>query len=110
MSGVSFTEYFLLKQLQEMHNGAATRVDLASAVHLTPSAVTRALKPLEKIGYITSTRNQRDARQSIATLTPAGEELVTNANNLVADEVAALPISSPGGSELQTMLANLTPA
>ena len=74
--GVSFTEYFLLKRLSEQHNHSATRVDLAAAVHLTPSAVTRALKPLEKTGYVISEKSERDARQTIARLTSAGEELL----------------------------------
>jgi len=36
VKGVSFTEYYLLEQLKDLHNGAATRVDLARAVNLTP--------------------------------------------------------------------------
>ncbi len=92
VKGVSFTEYFLLKQLQNCHKGSATRVELASAVHLTPSAVTRALKPLEKIGYVSTEKGQRDARQSIASLTDAGNALLDDAHRLVQDEIALLPL------------------
>ena len=92
VKGISFTEYFLLEQLKDFHNGSATRVDLARAVHLSPSAVTRALKPLEKIGYVNTVKGERDARQSVATLTTAGEKLLKDSNALVLDEIASLPI------------------
>lgn len=93
--GVSFTEYFLLKRLKEQPNGTAARVDLAAAVHLTPSAVTRALKPLEKTGYVTSQKNERDARQTVAKLTDAGEELLRDVDAVIGDEISAwaIPVS-----------------
>ena len=50
--GISFSEFHLLNRLQTEFDGSATRVDLATAVSLTPSAITRALKPLEKIGLV----------------------------------------------------------
>jgi len=108
VKGVSFTEYCLLKQLSECHSGSATRVDLAQAVHLTPSAVTRALKPLEKIGYVVTVKGERDARQSIAALTPAGLALLEDANALVNDEIAGLDIPEQPQSELLNVLNGLT--
>lgn len=107
MRGVSFTEYFLLKRLKEQPNGTAARVDLASAVHLTPSAVTRALKPLEKTGYVTSKKNQRDARQTVAKLTDAGEELLRDADAVIADEIAALTIPASESKALTEALEEL---
>lgn len=98
-----------MELLKDFHNGAATRVDLARAVHLSPSAVTRALKPLEKIGYVSTKKGERDARQSVAILTPAGKELLNDANNLVLDEIASLPIPRSVRSELIGMLNNLDP-
>ncbi len=109
VKGVSFTEYYLLEQLKDLHNGAATRVDLARAVNLTPSAVTRALKPLEKIGYVTTQKGERDARQSLATLTPAGEELLRDANNLVLDEIASMSMPKNIRAELIQALLNIAP-
>ncbi len=92
VKGISFSEYFLLKQLAARHDGAATRVDLANSVRLTPSAVTRALKPLEKLGFVTTRKGVRDARQSIAKLTKAGEGLLSDSDSLVRDEISALPL------------------
>lgn len=107
VKGISFTEYFLLEQLKAFHNGAATRVDLAGAVHLTPSAVTRALKPLEKLGYVITEKGERDARQSVASLTSAGLELLRDSNSLVFDEIASFPIPAKHKGELFTVLDRL---
>ena len=108
VKGVSFTEYCLLKELSECHNASATRVELASAVHLTPSAVTRALKPLEKIGYVKTQKGERDARQSIAALTEAGEELLRDASQLISDEIDALPLADNIGAKTIGALETLT--
>lgn len=105
--GVSFTEYMLLKRLQEQPNSSASRVDLAAAVHLTPSAVTRALKPLEKTGFVSSHKNQRDARQTVARLTVAGNELVSDVDNVLRDEISALPIPASESKALTNALGAL---
>ncbi len=107
VKGVSFTEYCLLKHLGECHNASATRVELASAVHLTPSAITRALKPLEKIGYVITEKGERDARQSIASLTDAGKALVSDADQLVHDEISGFDITDPPPSDWVNMLNEL---
>jgi len=109
VKGISFTEYFMLEQLKDLHQGSATRVDLAKAVNLTPSAITRALKPLEKLGYIVTEKGVRDARQSIASLTPAGYELLQDANQLVLDEIASLSLPRSIRAELIDVLAGLAP-
>jgi len=88
--GISFSEYQLLRQLSLMHDQSATRVDLAHAVNLTPSAVTRALKPLEKLGIVITEKSDRDARRSMASLTDAGRELIQDANSIFSDTVEEL--------------------
>jgi DNA-binding MarR family transcriptional regulator len=88
--GISFSEYELLSALQREHNATATRADLARAIRLTPSGVTRALQPLEKRRIVKTKRDSRDARRSLATLTAAGVELVDNATAVVADAIAGL--------------------
>ena len=83
--GISFSEYRLLRALAAAPAGTAARVDLAAAVGLTASAITRALKPLEKVGVVTTQRGARDARQSLASLTPAGSELLGQVQGMVED-------------------------
>ena len=91
--GISFSEYRLLRVLSSTKAVGCPRIDLAQAVGLTPSAVTRALKPLEKIGYLTNKRNMRDARQSLATLTPAGQRLLNDAQGDLNDLFTSLPLN-----------------
>ena len=88
--GVSLSEYQLLSALSGLHKATATRVDLARAVGLTPSGVTRALRPLEKIGYIVTEKDERDARRSLATLTPAGSRLVAQATKIVDEAISGI--------------------
>ena len=72
-----------------------------------PSAVTRALKPLEKTGYVTSHKNERDARQTVAKLTAAGEELLRDADAVIGDEIAALSIPASESKALTGSLEAL---
>jgi len=84
--GISFAEYRLLRALSDAPNSWASRVDLAHAVGLTPSGVTRALRPMEKLGFVTTAKSKRDARLALATLTPPGQDLVNDAS-VVVDEM-----------------------
>ncbi len=90
VKGISFSEYRLLAALRDHPGSSASRVDLAESIGFTASGVTRALKPLEKLGIITTSRGERDARQALAVLTDAGQELVTDAAAVVDDMVATL--------------------
>ena len=106
--GVSFTEYQLLKELNDSFRGSATRVDLARAVNLTPSAITRALKPLEKIGFVVTEKSDRDARRSLATLTRAGQELLDDASKIVQDEINALGLAKTDITLMNTLAEKLS--
>lgn len=90
IKGISFSEYQLLAALRDHPTQAATRVDLAGAVGLSPSGVTRALKPMEKLGIVETIRDQRDARKSLAQLTAAGVELVEDADGVIDDAVSTM--------------------
>lgn len=105
--GVSFREYRLLKCLSLFHDNTAMRVELAGQVGLTPSAVTRALKPLEKIGYVTTQKSERDARRSLATLTDAGLELLRDTQSIIDDTIEALPLDAAMEVGLSALLRNL---
>jgi len=90
IKGISFSEYQLLSALRDHPTEAATRVDLAAAVGLSPSGVTRALKPMEKLGFVTTVRDARDARKSLASLTPQGTELMADADGVVSDSLEGI--------------------
>lgn len=83
--GISLAEYRLLHALGSAPGAQASRVELAQAVGLTPSGVTRALRPMEKLGMVTTLKSKRDARLAIAALTPAGRELLDDASGVVDD-------------------------
>ena len=103
--GISFAEYRLLHALQDAPESQASRVELAYAVGLTPSGVTRALRPLEKLGLVSTVKNQRDARLAMAALTPAGQELVSDASAVVSDSLATMLQRSPKlSAKLETMI------
>ena len=77
--GLSYSEVCMLHALSEGGERGLTRADLADQVHLTPSAVSRALKPMEKLGFTEDVRDERDARNTRAVLTEAGEERLGHA-------------------------------
>ena len=93
--GISLAEYRLLRALGDAPGSRASRVDLAEAVGLTASGVTRALRPMEKLGIVSTVRSKRDARLAIAALTPAGREVLDDASGVVDDTMKALLKRTP---------------
>ncbi len=109
IKGISFSEYQLLAALHGDFDGAATRVDLAEAVGLTPSGVTRALKPLEKLGFVETRKDARDARRSLAGLTPHGVELTVDAAGVVDDVLGSDDaLAALSSAERRTLVGLLT--
>ena len=97
--GITFSEYRLLRTLQEAEHGL-TRVALAQTVSVSPSGVTRALKPLEKLGYVTTVTNERDARQSLAILTKGGHDLLSAVGGVLTDFLTGLGVESMDEKQL----------
>jgi len=103
--GISLAEYRLLRALGDAPGSQASRVDLAEAVGLTASGVTRALRPMEKLSIVSTVKSKRDARLAIAALTPAGRELLDDASGVVDDTMEAVLKRSP---ELAGKMAEVT--
>lgn len=76
LHGLSFGDFAILLELNRSPGAKLRRVDLAGRLGLTPSAVTRALIPLERIGLVKRERDVRDARVGYAVLTRTGERVV----------------------------------
>lgn len=93
--GISLAEYRLIKALGDAPGAQASRVDLAEAVGMTPSGVTRALRPMEKLGIVNTVKSKRDARLAIAALTPAGRALLGDASGVVNDSMNSLLQRAP---------------
>ena len=77
--GLSFSDFAILHHLSQAHQFRLRRIDLAEYMGLTPSAVTRSLLPLEKIGLVERQSDPHDARVGYARLTPTGRRLCANA-------------------------------
>lgn len=92
--GISFSEYRLLSAVAEMAPRGCSRIGLAKRVGLSASAVTRALKPLEKLGFVQTVRNERDARQSLAVISDAGLGHLKDARAIVQDVLRGLPLNT----------------
>ncbi|MEU0009173.1 MarR family transcriptional regulator [Streptomyces sp. NPDC006314] len=74
LHGVSLADFTLLLRLGQAPGGRMRRVDLAEALGLTASGVTRGLAPLERIGLVTRVPDARDARVAYASLTGTGRQ------------------------------------
>ncbi|MCP4735726.1 MAG: winged helix-turn-helix transcriptional regulator [Bosea sp.] len=101
IAGISFAEYRLLRAIAESPGGRGSRVDLADQVGLSSSGVTRALRPLEKLGFVENHRADRDARLALASLTAHGEELLANASGVIDDVSASLFAQTPESARRQ---------
>lgn len=73
--GASFNEFVILREIEAGGTNGIRRVDLAEQVGLSVSGVTRALAPLEKLGYLEHREENLDARVRKVKLTKAGLEL-----------------------------------
>ncbi len=111
IKGISLAEFRLLSAIAEAPARRSSRADLARAVGLSPSAVTRALRPLEDLGMTKTMKNARDARLALASLTPQGEELLSDAIGVLDDVLPSLleraPAVAQNRQELRTMLDEL---
>lgn len=102
--GIRYTEFQMLSALSKMHEGTGMRIELANRVGLTASAITRALRPLEKLGYVKSTKCPRDARRSLVTLTDAGFELVADSQGVIRDMANQLSLNGLKPSTIKKFL------
>ena len=94
LHGVSLADFTVLLRLGQAPGGRMRRVDLAEALGLTASGVTRGLAPLERIGLVTRETDARDGRVAYAALTDTGRERLANmltTAEQIAGEVFAAP-------------------
>ncbi|WP_251095209.1 MarR family transcriptional regulator [Streptomyces sp. Caat 7-52] len=94
LHGVSLADFTLLLRLGQAPGGRMRRVDLAEALGLTASGVTRGLAPLERIGLVTREPDARDARVAYAALTGTGRRRLAEML-ATAEETAAEVFAGP---------------
>src|SRR3954469_19843123 len=74
--GVALGDFDVLAQLDEAPLGRLRMCDLAAAVVLSPSGLSRRVDRLEREGLVSRARAQRDARNIEASLTSKGRQLL----------------------------------
>ncbi len=100
---LSLSEYDVLVQLGLAAEGALRMSDLAEAVMLSRSGLTRLVERLERSGLLTRRRAGHDARATLASITDAGLERLAEATPTHLDGVRRLfldPIGSLGSHAL----------
>jgi len=102
--GVSLRDIMLMLYVKNSPGSKLSRVDLARRLCVSPSTVTRATNPLEKIGLIGRESDSRDARLSYVVLTAAGTKLLKNSEKTL--EHLSVDFLSPRLSEKE--LSQLT--
>ncbi|MER6122108.1 MarR family transcriptional regulator [Streptomyces sp. NPDC001795] len=111
LHGVSLADFTMLLRLGQAPGGRMRRVDLAEALGLTASGVTRGLAPLERIGLVTRETDARDARVAYAALTDTGRERLTDmlatAEQIAGEIFAAPPWSKEDIGRLSALLTRL---
>ncbi len=85
--GVSPSHFQVLMALAEAPDGQLRMVDIASKNCISRSGVTQSVDRLEKLGRVTRVTSPGDRRLVLATITPAGRDVVP-IGHLVFQEVA----------------------
>jgi len=109
--GVSLREVMLMLFVKNAPASKLSRVELAMRLCVSPSTVTRATKPLEKIGLIESKSDSRDARLSYVVLTSAGVKLLKNAEKALeqlSQDFLSKSLSEKERSQFGKILSKLT--
>jgi DNA-binding MarR family transcriptional regulator len=71
-AGLSLSEYVTLVNLSEAENHERRMSDLASAIQLSASRVSRLVEELQSRGFVEKRRASEDGRGNVTSLTPAG--------------------------------------
>lgn len=80
--GLTVNDYEALLLLSRAKGNSMRRVDLAEALHLSASGVTRLLEGLERQGLVEKGVCPTDGRVHYAVLTPAGKQKLSQASGV----------------------------
>ena len=104
---IGFSQFKILMALQ--NNEGIQQKEIAQSLSQTEASVSRQLKMLQEIGYVTCEKGEQDRRQHITRLTPKGERLIAKAMSAlnryhqpVFDE-----LTPPESEDLQNTLRKL---
>lgn len=108
---LSFARYEVLRLLAFTQDGAMPMTRLGSLLQVHPTSVTSAVTRLVKQEYAARERGAYDGRVVLASITPAGREVVEVATERLNAEVFAAPgISTAETAQLTGLLGTLRAA
>ncbi|MEH6556298.1 MAG: MarR family transcriptional regulator [Oceanicoccus sp.] len=110
LHGVSLREVTLMLYVRNSPGSKLSRIELAKRLCVSPSTVTRAAKPLEKIGLIDRKSNSRDARLSYVVLTASGNKLLGHAEKTLeqlSKDFLSRHLSKEDRSQFSKILSSL---
>ena len=79
LSGLGYSDFLILYTLSTAPENRMRRIDLADAIGLSASGITRLLLPMEKIGLIKREAHEGDARVSYVAIAPGGQNMLNEA-------------------------------
>ena len=94
--GLTFARYEVLRLLSFSSAGAMPMTRLGSLLQVHPTSVTSAVDRLESQGFVARERREEDKRVVLASITPAGREVVERATEGLNIGVFEQPGLSPG--------------
>lgn len=100
--GLTYTQYITMMVLWE--ENAISVKDLGRRLFLDSGTLTPLLKVLEKDGYITRTRSDKDERVLVVTLTDAGKKLKEKAEHIPFEVGQCIDLSPEDAKELYRLL------
>ena len=85
--------------------GPVTTAGLARHEQISPQAMGATIASLEKLGLVARSADAADARRSILSLTPEGQEAVRSGRNARVDTITALLEESFADREIEILAA-----
>jgi DNA-binding MarR family transcriptional regulator len=102
-AGISLSEFGALANLADAEDGALRLNELADAVDLSPSRITRLVGELEVRGLVLRRACETDARGTLAVITPAGREALERARPIQIERARALVFDAIPHAEVERL-------
>ena len=106
--GLTFARYEALMLLLFSREGMLPHGKMSDRLQVHPTSVTNTIDALERSGYVTRRASERDRRQTLAILTPAGREVAEAATETLNEaRFATEPLSRDDLEAISAVLDDL---
>ena len=100
--GLTYTQYIAMMVMWE-HKSISVR-DMGKLLFLDSGTLTPMLKKMEKAGWITRKRSERDERMVMVSITERGEQLQQKATEVPSKMAGCVTLESDEAMQLYTLL------